>query len=186
MIAENNKYFPSESVNNVAGFNILSYKSTYIPKLFSSRLQRIRSLGWIGLPPLAISFIVQVYQDRGRASCLSSCMIRAYTHKFITYWGILETFLLISRLSTWLPPTVSISLLKFSLRKTSLFSQWGYFAGRFPFFVCQLQHLAHHGVGCLWIFFFLSLFFMCQRVLDHAVELRVASCGNPGSVCSLW
>lgn len=86
--------------------------------------------------PLSISS-VQVYWDRGEVSL---CTIRVYIYRFITYWGILETILLISRLSTWLLPTVSISLLRFSLTKTSLFSQWGYFAGRFTlFFVCQFQ-----------------------------------------------
>lgn len=116
-------------------FNTLSYKSIYIPNLFSLRLQRTgvyrmdrTALDRTALP-LSLS-LAQVFWNRGEHSCLSLCTIRVYIYRLITYQGILETRLLISRLSTSLPPTDSISLLRSSLMKISLFFQWGYFTGR--------------------------------------------------------
>lgn len=87
----------------------------------------------------------------------------------------METRLFISRVSTWLLPTASISLLRLlisllrrSFTQTCLFSLWGYLTGRLPSSACQSQHLARHGVGRAW--FLWSLLLMCQRVLEHSAD----------------
>lgn len=127
----------------------------------------------------------------GKTSHLSSCGSRVYIYRFITYWGVWETRLFISWVSTWLLPTVSISLLRLlisllrlSLAQTRLFSLWGYFTGRLPSSACQSTPGSSWGWTCLVSLVFASHVPESSGTLCRCCECPAVEILN--SVCLLW